>query len=227
MTIEKAERERFERLLPGYVCDRLDAYEREWLEQFVAAHPEMAAQVDIERELRNVLRAELPEAPADQGLVPFMARIHADGGAPPANSLHRFKESFRASLALPTMKLAWTGLASVVVVQAGIIALLFGVRGGGGLPIGESGLAQWRSTDAPAIKAEGPVLQLTFKPTATEAEIRLLLVKLGGTIVAGPGQLGHYIVRLADGQTEAVAQQLRGHEILVAIEVLPDIPKED
>jgi len=227
MMIDKAERERFERLLPGYVCNRLDAADRDWLLQFVASHPEMAVQVDIERSLRDVLRSDLPKAPADQELAPFMTRIRADAGAQPSSWLQRFQEQFRKSLAMPMMKPAWASLGTLVVVQAGIIALLLNTRGGTGeSPMSGAEPAQWRSLGA-APTTTGPVLQLTFKPAATEADIRLLLVKIRGSIVAGPGQLGHYMVRIADGRAEDIAQQLRGHEILEAIDVLPDIPRED
>lgn len=227
MMIDKAERERFERLLPGYVCNRLNASDVEWLEQFVAAYPEMAVQVDVERSLRDVLRSEMPKAPEDQGIAPFMERIRADRRPPPSHWLRRFLRHFRESLALPMMKPAWATLGTLVVVQAGIIALLLAAGSGlGEAPMSDAEPAQWRSVGAEPTAA-GPVLQLTFKPTATEADIRLLLVKIRGSIVAGPGQLGHYIVRVADGRAENIAHELQSHDILEAVEVLPELPKED
>lgn len=224
MKNEQSERERFEQLLPAYVCNRLDASDREWLEQFVRAHPELAADVDIERGLRDVLRSELPGSPSRQGLEGFMARVRTNGKAPPPNWLQRFRERF----APPMMKPAWAALGTLMIVQSGIIAFLLAARSGTGeLLMSEAEPVPWRSVGQTPAAPTGPVLQLSFKPTATEADIRLLLVRIRGSIVAGPGQLGHYIVRLEDGQVEAAAQKLSGHPILEAVEVLPGIPQND
>ncbi|WP_045225817.1 hypothetical protein [Methyloterricola oryzae] len=224
MINEQPERERFEQLLPGYVCNRLDRSDREWLEQFVRAHPELATHVAIEEGLRDVLRSEIPRAPGRQGLEGFMACVRADGKAPSSNWLQRFRESF----ALPMMKPAWAALGTLVIVQSGIIAFLVAARSGTGeLLMSEAEPVPWRSVSPAPAAPSGPVLQISFKPTATEAEIRLLLVRIRGSIVAGPGQLGHYIVRIEDGQVAATAQELSTHPILEAVEVLPEIPQKD
>lgn len=226
---EQPDKERFDQLLVSYVCGRLGTADRLWMERFVKDHPEFAVQVDIERSLREVLREEMPKTPPDQGLDGFMERIREDSEAlppaPPPGWARTFWNNFKQSLAVPMMKPAWATAAVLVVAQSGIIGFLLANGADQGEPV-LAETAQWRSVgDAGTVR--GPVLQITFRPTATEAEIRLLLVKIRGSIVAGPGQLGHYIVKLADDRAEATAQELKGNEILEAVEVLPEIPRED
>ena len=43
---------------------------------------------------------------------------------------------------------------------------------------------------------EGIILQVTFFPTATETQIREIMLSVGGTFVGGPGALGVYRIRL-------------------------------
>ncbi|MBS1214872.1 MAG: hypothetical protein H6R26_3489 [Proteobacteria bacterium] len=229
---EQPDKERFDELLVGFVCDRLEARERLWMEQFLLNHPELAVEVEIERNLREVLREAMPKSPADQGLDRFMRRIEEDSKeSPPLTPpgwARTFWDNFKHSLAVPMMKPAWATMGIMVLAQTGIIGFLLAARSGqGDVTRAETEFAQWRSVGEAATFARGPVLQITFKPTATEAEIRLLLVKIRGTIVAGPGQLGHYIVKVPEDRVEATAQELQGNEILESVEILPEIPKEE
>lgn len=67
--------------------------------------------------------------------------------------------------------------------------------------------------------ANGALLQVTFKPQATEAAIRALLLDTGLTIQAGPSSLGIYHLHLdgsADGATlKGALQKLRSRRDIV------------
>jgi hypothetical protein len=85
--------------------------------------------------------------------------------------------------------------------------------------------AEWRSV-GDASPYHGPVLQITFKPSATEEEIRLLLVKIRGTLVGGPGQLGNYFVKVPDEKVEEAQKQVMGSPIIESVNILQDVPIE-
>ena len=54
---------------------------------------------------------------------------------------------------------------------------------------------------------EGPVLQITFAPTATETQIRETVQTVGGSFVGGPGAIGVYRIRLGVAATDRIAIQ--------------------
>jgi hypothetical protein len=54
---------------------------------------------------------------------------------------------------------------------------------------------------------DGAVLQVRFRATATEAQMRAALQEIGGAIVDGPGALGVYRVRL-QGERPASAADI-------------------
>jgi hypothetical protein len=68
--------------------------------------------------------------------------------------------------------------------------------------------------------AGGQLLQITFKPLATETQIRALLSSVQGEIVAGPGALGVYAVRVPDRQGAVALAKLRSDSTTVDSVVL-------
>lgn len=63
---------------------------------------------------------------------------------------------------------------------------------------------------------EGTLLQVRFRPQATESAIRTLLQSLPGQIVSGPGALGVYRIRLApEADPEAALEILRRKQDLI------------
>jgi hypothetical protein len=74
------------------------------------------------------------------------------------------------------------------------------------------------------VAEQGPYLKVNFKGDAREADIRLLLVEVNGSLAAGPGQLGDYYVRIAAPQTEAAAAKLRASTIVDAVAVVDALP---
>ncbi len=71
---------------------------------------------------------------------------------------------------------------------------------------------------------QGPYLKVNFKGDAREADIRMLLVEVHGSLAAGPGQLGDYYVRIAAPQLDAVTDKLKASAIVDAVAVVDALP---
>jgi hypothetical protein len=95
------------------------------------------------------------------------------------------------------------------------------------VPSDPGGAAAYRTLSDPAAPAAGPAraaggarLRLMFSPTATEREIRALLLGVHGEIVAGPSPVGAYTVEVpARGEPAgAVLARLRSESQVVFAE---------
>ncbi|MFK7895719.1 MAG: zf-HC2 domain-containing protein [Myxococcota bacterium] len=87
----------------------------------------------------------------------------------------------------------------------------------------ETGLPSSASSAAVAAK-EGEVL-VGFAQTATEPEIRSLLISEDATIVGGPSRIGLYRVSIATGKSlEAALASLRASEVVTLAEPLQPVP---
>lgn len=93
---------------------------------------------------------------------------------------------------------ALAAAAVVIVVQAALLAT-FWPRESGITPLGGP-------------KREG-VVQIEFRPTATEAQIRALLQETGATLIDGPGALGVY--RIVLDKPDPALTQLRARTDVV------------
>jgi hypothetical protein len=216
---------RFQELLPFYLNDRLNEADHAWMLQYLAQNPQTEAELHFEQSLKAALRAELPETAQNQGLDAMMSRIRSDLASAKDENLKSESRSFIDSCLNAISAFfhnpGWAVAVTLLILQTGFIGLLMNNRTAPLLPT----YSQWRSVgETPAYK--GAVLQITFKSSATEAEIRLLMVKIHGVFLGGPGQLGNYIVRVAPEQLEAAKKQVQDSAIIEAVQVLPEMPTE-
>ena len=65
---------------------------------------------------------------------------------------------------------------------------------------------------------------MNFKGEAREADIRMLLVEVHGSLAAGPGQLGDYYVRVPAAQVAAVSDKFKASGIVDAVAVVDALP---
>lgn len=218
-------RRRFEELLPWHVNGTLAAAEREWVERYLREHPEAHAELRCEEGLRTYMRQDTPPPTPDAGLERFMARIHAEAGARarPAAAARPpgLADRVRAFLASWNLTPALAVAATVVVAQTAIIGGLLSTQG-----LDEPEFSTVRSLP-PGQVVSGPVLQLSFRPDTSEAELRALIVGIGGTLVGGPGQLGNYLVAVPAGREDEVAQRLAGNPLVEDVSVLPRLPARE
>jgi hypothetical protein len=219
-----AEVQKFEECLPFYVNGRLGEPEMLWMQGFLAKHPEAEKYLEIDQTLKSALHDQLPDWAADQGLQAMMQRIQT-GTKTTASAIKKPSKSWLDSIlnvfspAYTTPR--WAFAITLLMVQTGIIGWLMANKS---MPIVPD-YAQTRSVGEPKAQ-QGPVLQITFKATATESDIRLLLVKINGVLVGGPGQLGNYLVKVSPDQIESAKNVVQNSMLIENVQILSEIPPE-
>lgn len=186
-------------LLPWYVNGTLDAATQRDIDSLINRSPLMRSEVTWLQHLRDQIQNlpdEAKQRSSSAGLDTLLARVRAEqsGKVTPLPVRNRLN----VWLASPRKFSVSAGLAAAVVLtQAAMIGALLS------RPPAES------LTPLSVPSAASTLLQMTFKPQATEIQIRALLTSVQGDLVAGPGALGVYIVRVPDGQSAAALAKLR------------------
>lgn len=195
-------------LLPWYVNRTLDAATSEEIDLLAGRSPLVRAEVLWLGQLRSQVRQfrdQAEQRPDDAGLDTLLALIHAED----AGKVVRLRGRWNAWLAEPRQFSVASLAAAVVLAQAALIGALL-VR-----PVPET-LTPLSGEAA----AGGELLQVTFKPKATEAQIRGLLAGLRAEVVSGPGALGVYTLRVPEGQGPAALAGLHGNRAIIESAVL-------
>lgn len=185
------EEEALARALADVQCE-LPATEMEWLRRTAT-------------QLRAIARAEVPPRLADRGLSELMERIRTEraGLAPtPLRSDGWLRRASAAAAALfgPRAPMLAAALGVVVLVQAGVLAVLLAHRP-----------AQLESQGAPPAPAQAQTALLTigFVPDASETSIRATLVAAGAQLASGPSALGLYTIAVPRARADAALAALR------------------
>jgi hypothetical protein len=176
--------------LPWYVNGTLDTSTRRDLETQLEASPSLRSELAwlrlVRSQIRDPARLAADQRAADAGLDTLMALIHGEQAGKVVPLRTRLLNWVGESRRLPwSMAIA----AAVMLSQAVIIGALL-----------DRPASDPITSLSGAASASGPLLQITFQPTATETQIRAVLSSVRGEIVAGPGALGVYAVRVPDGQ---------------------------
>jgi hypothetical protein len=220
---EHNKNEQFQQWLLLYVNGQLDDLKTAWMEEYVAEHPDAATEVEIERALKSTLLEQLPDYLPDQGLETLMHRIQVEERTfrpTTASKFNKFLTFCKEAIDSMWQNPKWAIAVIVLLLQTGVIATFINDRTN--LHIEQN---QWRSVSESS-RYQGPVLQITFKPTSTEADIRMLLVKIRGSLVGGPGQLGQYLVRVPENTITETQNEVMKSEIIESVQVLPELPIE-
>ncbi|MEP7295350.1 MAG: zf-HC2 domain-containing protein [Burkholderiales bacterium] len=199
--------DRFQELLPWYVNGTISDADRDWVDRHVAEDPLARAELDWYRSLSTRMKDSAPAVPATIGLSKVMTLIRGDR----PTFAERLSAFFGGFAMRPAFALA--GFA-IIAAQTGLIFNLLGDKD-------ES--AEMRAAQTVPVK-EGPLVKLNFTPDAKEADIRLLLMSVQGSLVGGPGQLGDYYVRVAAGKEATAAAQLKAAPIVQAVTLAPGLP---
>ena len=93
--------------------------------------------------------------------------------------------------------------AAILIAQTAVIAVLLNQH-----------TETLRPLSGPAA-GQGPLLQVQLRPSATEEQVRELLNAADAQIVAGPGALGIYTIRVADADATRALQRLRAADRIV------------
>ncbi|MCW5662067.1 MAG: hypothetical protein KIT60_30550 [Burkholderiaceae bacterium] len=213
---------RFDELLPFYVNETLDDAERDWVDAYLREHPKSAAELQWYRTLQETMQRDAPAVSAEVGLDKVMARIRAEraparAAAKPAapSFVERLREFFASITPQPMLKPALAGALAVVVVQGIVIA---------NLATREDESSVIRATQ-PTVVDPGPFLKVNFKADAKEADIRMLLVEINGSLAGGPGQLGDWYVRIPEARIAAAADAVKVSPIVDGVARVDALPE--
>lgn len=186
-------------LLPWYVNGTLGVAARRALDREIAQSQALRSEVLwlelVRSQIREQTQAEVGPRSDSAGLDTLMALVHGEQSGtvlPLPSRITRWLEGARR------IPLSVGVAAALVLTQAVIIGTLLDQPAQDPLRTLSGGAA-----------AGGQLLQITFKPMATETQIRTLLSSVQGEIVAGPGALGVYVVRVPDRQGTAALEKLR------------------
>ncbi len=199
---------RLREALPWYVNGTLDADDRAWVEQALAADDPLVRQdLSFDRQLADAFEQRLSEVPADVGWSELLQKVRADAArqvaAAPARVaageswLQRLGRLFSVG---PSPRLGMA-MAVLVAVQAVALGILVGERGAGG-----PDTVEYR-TGAGARPVTA--IRALFNETITEKALRDALAANGASIVDGPNPLGEYWIVTGATDPEAVARTLR------------------
>jgi len=212
---------RFDELLPFYVNGTLEESDRAWVDEYLREHPKSAAELQWYRTLQDTMQRDAPAVSAEVGLDKVMARIRGEraparAAAKPAEP--SFGERVRGWLAAlapqPLLRPALAGALAVVVVQGIVIANL-------ATPDNSTEMR----TVKPTVVDPGPFLKVNFKADAREADIRMLLVEVNGSLAGGPGQLGDWYVRIPEARIAAAADQVKASPIVDGVARVDALPE--
>lgn len=202
---------RFEELLPWYANGSLGAEDRAWVDAYLQQHPEAKSELDWYRSLQARVQENAPAVPPTIGLARAMRLIQGD-----RPTLAERIGAFFGNLGMrPSYALA--GLA-LVMVQGGVILNLLGNA--------REDADQIRALNAVRVE-EGPMLKISFAPDAKEADIRMLVVQVGGELAGGPGQLGDYYLRVPAGSEAAALAKVQAAPIVQAAVLAPGVPPRE
>lgn len=162
-----------EDLLPWFVNHTLDPQLYRMVEDHLQHCRRCKQEVDWLRQVRTGIQSSSAPSPGELGLKRLRQRIQNEKADMPA------RQDRRGRWLRPALAIA---ASLVIAVQAGLLI--------------HSWFGPAAITPLASPHAEGIILQVTFVPTATEAQIRRVMLSVGGTFMGGPGALGVYRIRL-------------------------------
>ena len=214
---------KFDELLPFYVNGTLSDTDRTWFDSYLREHPQAAAELNWCNALQTKLREDLPPVSSEVGLERALRRIRSEGPAPQSARRvttpsvgERLRDWFASLVPQPMLRPAFAGALAVVALQAVVIVQMAGS--------GEDDASQMRAIPGSRVVEQGPYLKVNFKGDAREADIRMLLVEVHGSLAAGPGQLGDYYVLVPAPQVAAVSDKFKASTIVDAVTVVDALP---
>lgn len=204
-------RRRFDELVPWYVTGEIAPDDRAWMERYLAEHPDAGAALNWHEGLGAAVDAHYSRLPESVGWAGLAQRLDAERAAKRAQApdTHaaavRTAESARTAAARTTTgpgspglieRLSgWLGELFVRPAYALAAALIVGQTAAIGYLMSRDALERpEHSTVRGASATIVPALEVRFRQSATEQELRALLSQAGARIVDGPDQLGDYVL---------------------------------
>jgi hypothetical protein len=213
---------RFDELLPFYVNGTLGEDDRLFVERWLHEHPSADVELRWARSLQQRLQEDVVAVSSEVGLGRALQRIRAEQpkAAPaalvsPLSPLQRARDWLASLVPQPMRGPALAASLAVVALQGLVIGSLMSERDA------------WDAVRSPkpSVTVEsGPYLKVNFKADAREADIRLLLIGVQGSLAAGPGQLGDYYVRIPKARLAAATAALQASAVVEGVSVVDALP---
>ncbi len=191
-------------LLPWFVNETLSPEERQTVEQHLETCPQCRQEIALLQKMRTHVKEIRTESPGEFGLNRLLSTVRNDRTAteaPQQTTSQWWKTGFAIAASL------------IIFIQAGL-------------------LIDTMYISKPMIPLSGPqkqglVLQVSFTPTATEAQIREVITAVHGRFIDGPSSLGIYRIRLDDSKTsnEATIERAIQH-LRQKTEIILHVTKE-
>jgi hypothetical protein len=240
-SMDNADLRRARELLPWYAQGQLAGddhlFMSHWLENTMAHHPELAADIRAElawlRSTQTTLQADMQATsarqPQEAGLAALMQRIAEESSSAiekrakkpintPANPHFSSKSALPIPTSAPWIERMQSWLSDALGMRSP--ALAFGIAA---LVMLQAGVISALLLSEPAQQAplsgapnspasaaaDQALLTVAFAPQATELAIRQALAAVGGQIVSGPSALGLYTVAIPPSSEDSAISQLR------------------
>jgi anti-sigma factor RsiW len=203
MTSPEDALERARELLPWYLNGTLDQAQRRLVDQQLEQSPALRTELDWLRALDRDLDATMTLRAGDLGLGRLMNRIDVERDG----KLVPLRRTERPRWFMPALALA----ATLVIAQTLVIGVLLRDRTEVLRPL------------AGPVLLKGTLLQVQFHSSATESQVRELLVSIDGEVVGGPGSLGIFTVRVPDERADEALQRLRAE--ITIVEAVTPVPR--
>ncbi len=159
-------------LLPWFVNETLSTEEQRTVEEHLETCPQCQQEIELLQKMRTHVKDIRTESPGEFGLNRLLNTVRNDRtvAAPPPPSSRWWKTGFAIAASL------------IIFIQAGLL------------------IDTWYISK-PMIPLSGSqehelVLQVSFSPTTTEAQIRDVITAVHGRFIDGPSSLGIYRIRL-------------------------------
>jgi anti-sigma factor RsiW len=203
-------RRHFDELVPFYLTGQLSVEQSAWAEQYIASHPEARAELewhrDLMREVVSQAEARAEQAPPMVGWAGVQVGLRGLRRAATPSLWDRFGAWLGPLTARPLAPIA----ALVIVVQAGVIGAL----------MQRPAVVEDEPTRSAASVPARDVLQVRFKQSTAERELRGLLYSVGARIVDGPDQLGDYLIEPRSSSLATLQSELERSESVQSVRVL-------
>ncbi|GJL51909.1 MAG: hypothetical protein NPIRA01_31360 [Nitrospirales bacterium] len=184
-------------LLPWLVNGTLSGSERHDVEQHLEFCTQCQQEIALLEQMRTEIKESSTSSPGEIGLNRLLNKIQNEQTAPDAAS-GTHTSVWRTGLAIAA--------SLIIFIQAGLL------------------LDSWYLSK-PMVPLAGPqtyglVLQVSFVPTATEAQIREVITGVHATFIDGPSSLGLYRIRLDpltanESSIPKTIEQLRQHTTII------------
>lgn len=207
MPERNADRERFSLDLPFWLNGTLDKDSARWMEAYLAAHPECAAEYRFTRDLGELLQAEESPIPEEVRLAQFMTKVQRS--RPQGTWISRLAGWFSGSSQMPGYALA--GVVAIMLGQAVVLGTLLVEK-------------EDQFRNLPDISECAPLsdLKLTFEPDSKQMDVILLLRQQNLRIVSGPSETGEFWLLIESKEPlDEVRSRLKANPAVLDVQDVP------